>query len=85
MDLAFQTIAVLAVLGAMAGGLWALNRRRPAAQSHSDLRLEGRMPLTPNHSLHVVRYRGSRVLVATHPAGCSMLALPGAASDEAAQ
>jgi flagellar biogenesis protein FliO len=85
MDLAFQTIAVLAVLGAMAAVLWALNRRRPTAQSPSDLRLEGRVPLTPNHSLHVVRFRGSQVLVATHPGGCSILALPGAASEEVSQ
>ena len=76
MDLAFQMIAVLAVLGAMGGGMWALNRRRPPAANQSGLQLEARVPLTPNHSLHVVRFRGSQVLVATHPGGCSILPLP---------
>jgi flagellar biogenesis protein FliO len=76
MDLAFQMAAVLAVLGAMAGGMWALNRRRPAMHANSELRLEGRVPLTPNHSLHVVRFQGAQVLVATHPGGCSILIPP---------
>jgi flagellar biogenesis protein FliO len=76
MDLAFQMVAVLAVLAAMGGGLWALNRRRPPTALEAGLQLEGRVALTPNHSLHLVRFRGAPMLVATHPGGCSIMPLP---------
>jgi flagellar biogenesis protein FliO len=83
MDLAFQMIAVIAVLAAMAAGLWALNRRRSVPEGQSDLRLEGRVPLTPNHSLHIVRFQGSHLLVATHPGGCTLLQHAGKPANEA--
>lgn len=73
MDLAFQMIAVVVVLGAMAAALWTLNRRRIPAGGQTHLRLEGRVPLTANHSLHLVYFEGSRLLVATHPGGCTVL------------
>ena len=73
MDLAFQMVAVVAVLGAMAGALWMLNRRRIPVGGATHLRLEGRVPLTANHSLHLVYFEGARLLVATHPGGCTVL------------
>lgn len=85
MDLAFQLFAVFAVLAAMGGGMWVLNRRRAPAADNAGLRLEARVPLTPNHSLHVVRLHGSQVLVATHPGGCSILPLPAESSQKEVQ
>lgn len=82
MDLALQLIAVFAVLALMGGGLWVLNRRRPPVAGGTALRLEARVPLTPNHSLHLVRFRGAPVLVATHPGGCSILPLPETAGED---
>lgn len=80
MDWVFQMIAVLALLAAMGGAVWALNRRRTPVSPDAGLRLEARVPLTPNHSLHVVRFCGAQVLVATYPGGCSILPLPESSS-----
>jgi len=33
----------------------------------------GRLALTPQHTLHLVRIQGSEIVVATHPQGCSVL------------
>lgn len=85
MDWVFQMIAVLAVLAAMGGALWALNRRRAPSAMDAGLRLEARVPLTPNHSLHVVRFCGAQVLVATYPGGCSILSLPESPSGKEGQ
>lgn len=32
-----------------------------------------RLPLTPNHSLHLVKFGDRRLLVAVHPHGCSVI------------
>ena len=32
-----------------------------------------RLPLTPQHTLHVLRLREREILVATHPHGCTLL------------
>jgi flagellar biogenesis protein FliO len=32
-----------------------------------------RLPLTPQHSLHLVRVAGRTVLIAVSPGGCSLL------------
>jgi flagellar biogenesis protein FliO len=32
-----------------------------------------RLALTPNHTLHLVRFHGCEVVVATHPQGCTIL------------
>jgi flagellar biogenesis protein FliO len=76
-----SVLLVFALLGAV---LWALRRgrsprladkrwwprtagRRPSLQS-----LE-RLPLSPQHVLHLVEIDGRRLVVATHPQGCTFL------------
>ena len=73
-----QMLAVTGVLGLMAAALWWLRRRGLAqftARRSRPRRLEvmERLPLTQQHSLHLVKLGGRAVLVATSPAGCSLL------------
>jgi flagellar biogenesis protein FliO len=73
MDLAFQLVAVIAVLAGMAIALWFLGRRRAQAAAPSSLSIETRLPLTAQHSLHVIRFAEERLVVATYPGGCSLI------------
>jgi len=73
-------MAVAAVLALLAGGLWWLRRRGLAAVTLPRrnggrlLRMVERLPLGPQHTLHVVRL-GDRVLVVgCAPGGCALLA-----------
>ncbi len=90
MELVQQIIAVAAVLGLLALSLWWLrrqgvarfssgSRRKPARQ----LQLIERLPLTPHHSLHLVRVADRTILVALSPSGCAVLdAMSGAGVPE---
>ena len=81
MEAVQQGLSVLVVLGLLGGTLWWLRRRgmvywgaRAAAGGRSKrLRAIERLPLTPQHSLHVVEVEGRTVLIATSPGGCSIL------------
>jgi flagellar biosynthetic protein FliO len=76
MDLFRQLTAVGAVLGALVAALWWLRRRGWAGRLPSrGRRLEclERLPLGPQHSLHLVRAGGRLMLVASSPAGCSLI------------
>ncbi len=74
MDLAFQMTAAVAVLAAMAGALWLLRRQQQSGSAgRADLAVEGRVSLTAQHGLHVVRFEGARLLLATHPNGCAVI------------
>ncbi len=72
-----QILAVVFVLGLLAGVLWLARRRsglpligRPRRSGgEAALTVVGRLPLTPHHSLHLVRVGGRTILVGTHPAG----------------
>jgi len=76
-----QMLAVLAVMGLMIGLLQWLRRRGLAhlrtgmMRRRSDRRLEvlERLPLTPQHSLHIVRMDGRSLLIGVSPSGCALL------------
>lgn len=85
-----QATAVLVVLGLLGVTLYALRvkglpivTRRGAAGGQRRLESIDRLPLTPQHSLHLVRVEGRTVLIAVSPGGCSMVerALEGAHPD----
>jgi len=48
-------------------------RVRPALGPGRSLETIQRLPLTPQHSLHLVRIHGRELVVATHPHGCALL------------
>ncbi len=78
MDAWGQLLAVSAVLGLLAAALLWLRRAGPGvwrARAANGRRLEivERLPLTPQHSLHLVRLCGRDMLIATTPSGCSLL------------
>jgi flagellar biogenesis protein FliO len=68
-------LLVFALLGAAAWKLRAGNLRTPWSTGQT-ARLEtvGRVALTPQHAVHLVRIDGRELVVATHPHGCSLLA-----------
>jgi flagellar biogenesis protein FliO len=76
-----QMLAVLAVMGLMIALLQWLRRRGVAhlrtglGRHRSGRRLEllERLPLTPQHSLHVVRMDGRSLLIGVSPSGCALL------------
>jgi flagellar biogenesis protein FliO len=76
-----QLLAVLFVMGLLFAGLQLL-RRRGLAQFRTGLRLRKtprrlelleKLPLTAQHSLHVVRMDGRSLLIGVSPSGCALL------------
>lgn len=84
MELAEQITMVLAVFALLGALLWFLKRRGFASLSVGSRRggrerrvevLE-RVPLTPQHALHLVRVCGKVLLIGTAPTGCTLLSEP---------
>ena len=79
MEMIDQVAAIVLVLGLTAGVAWWLRRRGvlPAALHRKSLgkRLESleRLPLGPQHTLHLVRLGDKALLVAASPGGCALL------------
>ena len=82
MDVARQMAAVALVLALLGTALWALRRgasplwiwaRKAAPNQGPALRVTGRVTLTPQHSLHIVRAGAREWVVATHPHGCTVI------------
>jgi flagellar biogenesis protein FliO len=83
MESARQLVSILAVFALLGFALWAARRGgfarlgltnlRGVAGERDGLLLLERLPLTPQHVLHVVRIRGRELVVATHPQGCVLL------------
>lgn len=80
MDIARQILAVSFVLALLAGALRALRRggrllpSLPGSSKRgraSALQVVGRVPLTPQHCLHIVRAGDREWVLATHPQGCT--------------
>jgi hypothetical protein len=77
MPLIEQILAITFVFGLLAAALWAAGRRgglpfhlsRSQAAQPAAARVIQRLPLTPQHCLHVVKAQGAILLVGTHPAG----------------
>jgi flagellar biosynthetic protein FliO len=79
MDTIEQMAAVAGVLALLVVTLWWLRRRgfagvrlgrRPAGRRLECLE---RLPLSPQHTLHLVRLGDAALLVASSPAGCSLI------------
>jgi flagellar biosynthetic protein FliO len=76
-----QFVIVLAVLGLLCGALWVLKRkgwartglRRNREDGQPRLEVIDRLPLTPNHSLHLVRLADRTLLIGLSPNGCNLL------------
>ncbi len=84
MQLTEQIAMVLSVFALLGGMLWLAKRRGLASfrtggwRSGNTRRLEvlERVPLTPQHALHLVRVSGRTVLIATAPSACMLLDAP---------
>ena len=79
MEVLQQMMAVALVLSLLGGSLWWLRRRGFAglniARRGPERRLEciERLPLAPQHTLLLVRVGGTELLLASSPAGCSLI------------
>ncbi|MBI1791503.1 MAG: flagellar biosynthetic protein FliO [Acidobacteria bacterium] len=80
-----QVLMTFAVLGLLCAAIWIL-RRKGYARIHMSAGRGGRkrsleaverLPLTPQHSLHLVRVAGRLILVGVSPAGCNLLQTTG--------
>ena len=73
-----QAAAVLLVLILFGAAIYALRakgiammlRRSSSGTNQRQLQSVDRLPLTPHHSLHLVRVEGRTVLIAVSPGGC---------------
>jgi flagellar biogenesis protein FliO len=76
-DLIRQVLAVLLVFGLLGAAVWKL-RGGPLSGSRTATRLAsaGRLTLTPQHAIHLVRIDGREWVIVTHPQGCSVLSDP---------
>ncbi|MCX6622996.1 MAG: flagellar biosynthetic protein FliO [Acidobacteria bacterium] len=85
MPLVEQMSAVLGVFLILGMLLWMANKRgfaqfripMPGSQKRRAMEVVERLPLTPQHSLHLVRVSGKTLLIGVSPAGCSVLDAPG--------
>ncbi len=76
-----QALTVFLVLLLLGGTLWWLRRKGIAGigagtrrgRRQRSMEILERLPLTPQHSLHLVRVANRVVLVAASPNGCSVL------------
>ena len=81
-----QALVVLFVLGLLGGTLYWVRRRLPGSTGLAGFSFQGpsrakvsrmqsidRLPLTPQHSLHLVRIAGQVLLIAVSPGGCSVV------------
>ena len=74
-----QTGAVAAVLALLLLTLWWLRRRGVTGMTlgrrSTARRLENleRLPLGPQHALHLVRLGGSALLISSSPTGCALI------------
>jgi len=80
MDVLQEIAAVAAVLGLLGAVLWLLRRRGiagilPLGKPHGR-RLEcvERLPLSPQHALHLLRLGDRGLLVTSSPSGCALMA-----------
>ena len=79
METVRQALATVAVFLALGAVLWLLRRtgragglgfrRRPASRREA---IE-RVPLSPHHALHLVRFGDRALLIAAHAGGCTLL------------
>ena len=75
-----QALAILLVLALLGAALWFLRSRGLAhyggsvrRKSTRHLEAIARLPLTPQHSVHLVRVADHAVLLALSPTGCTLV------------
>jgi flagellar biogenesis protein FliO len=80
MDIVRQSLAITIVFALLWAALWLLKRRgairpRPGKNRAETERLEsrGRLALSAQHSLHLIRAGDREVLLALHPAGVTVV------------
>jgi flagellar biosynthetic protein FliO len=84
MELAEQVTIVLAVFALLGALLWFLKRRGMASvnfgvrrgRNARSVEVLERVPLTPQHALHLVRVSGKVLLIGTAPSSCTLLNEP---------
>ena len=79
MDLLAQTASVAGVLALLGATLWWLRRRGfaaalPRRANRRWLETVERVPLSPQHSLHLIRLGGQALVIVCSPAGCTVVA-----------
>lgn len=82
-DLAGQAFAMFLVFGLLELAVWRFGRGglrtplrtiwKPSPNTPRALEAAERVALTPQHAIHLVRFDGRSLIVATHPQGCSLL------------
>jgi flagellar biogenesis protein FliO len=84
-EILHQVLAIFLVFGLLGLCVWALRRRQGARPllpnllhrtpkaAGRQMQLIERLPLTPHHSLNLVRIQDRQVLVAIHPSGIAFL------------
>lgn len=77
-DLFREMLGVIGVFALLGAAVWKLRSGgvTPPWKSAQAARLQtvGRVALTAQHAVHLVRIDGRELVVATHPQGCSLLA-----------
>jgi flagellar biogenesis protein FliO len=79
MEFVSEIAAVALVLGLLGASLWWLKHRGFAAMAPArrgaGRRMEclERLPLSPQHTLHLIRLGGKALLVASSPSGCALV------------
>ena len=77
-----QTVAVFFVLLLLIGTLWLLRRRglvtvntmvTKRLSKQKLMQVMERVPLTPHHSLHLVRIQDRVILIGVSPSGCQQI------------
>ncbi len=84
MQLVEQMSAVLGVFLILGLLLWLARSRgiahfkipMPGGQRRRTMEVVERLPLTPQHSLHLVKVSGKTLLIGVSPAGCTVLDTP---------
>ena len=78
MDLVSQLGAIAVVMALLGAVLWYLRRQGvvrtlPARGRKRRVEILERLPLSPQHTLHLVRVGDQALLLAASPGGCSVL------------
>ena len=80
--MAEQILAIFIVLGLLAATLWFLRRKGLAnvrvgfpkrSPGPRQIEILERIPLTPSHSLHLIRVQGRLILVGVSPGSCALV------------